>query len=277
MKLTVLGCTAGSPLAGGACSGYLVSAGGTNLLFDCGPGVMSQLRKVQDPLAIDAVVISHMHRDHLLDIVPYASAVLIERNLIRKQDVTTDKPLLLIPPGGRKALDALSQVWFTVDHPDGTADDGDSPFQSKDFFDQAFRIEEYNPDEELTISDIELRWSPVRHRAPCFAVRATSAEGKTISFTGDTGLCEGLASFVADSDIFLCEATYLEDDPNRDTTHGHLTAREAGELAREANVKQLLVTHLLPDPAVRAPTLERAAAAFGGATALAEVGAIHYA
>ncbi len=72
MRITVLGKSPSWQDAGGACSGYLVEEAGTFLLLDCGNGVFSKLRRHRDYVAVDVIVISHLHADHFLDLVPYA-------------------------------------------------------------------------------------------------------------------------------------------------------------------------------------------------------------
>jgi ribonuclease BN (tRNA processing enzyme) len=69
MRLTVLGRSPASPNPGEACAGYLVEGGGARLLVDIGPGVVSQLVRRHHPDELDAVVVSHMHADHVLDLV----------------------------------------------------------------------------------------------------------------------------------------------------------------------------------------------------------------
>src|SRR5947208_5882379 len=75
MRITVLGKSPSWQDAGGACSGYLVEDSGTRLLLDCGNGVFSKLRQHVDYTKLDAVLISHLHADHILDLVPYAYAL----------------------------------------------------------------------------------------------------------------------------------------------------------------------------------------------------------
>ena len=75
MRITVLGKSPAWQDAGGACSGYLVEAGDVCLLLDCGCGVFGKLRSHREYWQVDAVVISHLHADHILDLVPYASAL----------------------------------------------------------------------------------------------------------------------------------------------------------------------------------------------------------
>ena len=75
MRITVLGKSPAWQDAGGACSGYLVEEDDGCVLLECGNGVFSKLRATRDYLDVDAVVISHMHADHFLDLVPFAYAL----------------------------------------------------------------------------------------------------------------------------------------------------------------------------------------------------------
>src|SRR5512146_1243990 len=75
MRMTVLGKSPSWQDAGGACSGYLVQEGSTSLLLDCGNGVFGKLRAQLDYLSVDAVVLSHLHADHFLDLVPFSYAL----------------------------------------------------------------------------------------------------------------------------------------------------------------------------------------------------------
>src|SRR5262249_3755807 len=91
LRITVLGKSPGWQDADGACSGYLVEGGGVRVLLDCGPGVFAKLRHVTDYASVDAVVISHLHADHVMDLVPYASG-------LRYGLHESVAPLLLVPP-----------------------------------------------------------------------------------------------------------------------------------------------------------------------------------
>src|ERR1044072_4277896 len=105
MRVTVLGKSPSWQDAGGACSGYLIEHGDSSLLLDCGNGVFSKLRLHRDYVDLDAVLISHMHADHFLDLVPYSYALTYSP---RQQPVPvhiwegTDnpaRPRLIAPPG----------------------------------------------------------------------------------------------------------------------------------------------------------------------------------
>ena len=114
MRLTVLGKSPSWQDAGGACSGYLIQEGDTAVLVDCGNGVFAKLRQRIDYVDVDAVVLSHLHADHFLDLVPYAYALTYAP---RQQPVPVDRwpgtdcpacPVLHAPPGARKCSGAWS-------------------------------------------------------------------------------------------------------------------------------------------------------------------------
>ena len=75
MRITVLGKSPAWQDAGGACSGYLIEQDGFALLLDCGNGVFSKLRRFRDYVDVGAVIVSHLHADHFLDLVPFAYAL----------------------------------------------------------------------------------------------------------------------------------------------------------------------------------------------------------
>ena len=124
MRITVLGKSPAWQDADGACSGYLVEGGGQVVLLDCGPGVFAKLRRFVDYVDVDAVVISHLHADHILDLVPFASGL---RYAPRQQPVPvggnpgTDhpaRPRLIAPPGALEAFAGVvaRRAGMTADH-----------------------------------------------------------------------------------------------------------------------------------------------------------------
>ena len=70
MKLTVLGCNGPYPEPDGACSGYLLESGETRVLIDCGTGTLARLTAIMPPEKLDAVILSHLHYDHMSDMLP---------------------------------------------------------------------------------------------------------------------------------------------------------------------------------------------------------------
>ena len=117
MQVTVLGKSPSWQDAAGACSGYLAQEQGVSVLLDCGNGVFSKLRRICDYVDVDAVVITHMHADHFLDLVPFSYAL---RYAPRQQPVpvagwpgTEDpaRPRLYLPAGGVEVLRHVVGCW----------------------------------------------------------------------------------------------------------------------------------------------------------------------
>jgi ribonuclease BN (tRNA processing enzyme) len=217
IELTVLGCCGsyGAP-AGGACSGYLVRAGGTTLWLDCGNGTLAALQRHADPADVDAVIITHAHPDHCVDL--YGLHVLNRYGLER-----FGLPVYA-PEGVRDGLSPLVSDWGgTFDWHD--VGDGDT----------------------AAVSGIDLRFSRTDHPPPTLAVEVTHEERRLV-YTADTGPNWSVDAFAPRADLVLSEATYQHDDIR---VAIHLSARQAGEQARAAAARRLMITHLWPtlDPA----------------------------
>lgn len=246
MKVTILGASSVVPNPGGACTGLLVESGDTRLLIDCGPGVVSQLHTVMDSSCLSAVVISHMHADHCLDLVTLRYAL----KYGPWQGDKTVKPLYL-PPGGAAVLNPVGEKFDE---------------EGSDFFDETFAVHSYEPTKPLSIGPLRLTFTPTRHYIPCWAIRI-EAEGRVFAFSADTGPDVDLNPVARDADLFLCESGVFSRraDP---ATWGHLAPDEAGAIARQAGVNRLAITHIWHGYD-RAAMVQAAAEAFGGPTTLA--------
>lgn len=233
MRITVLGKSPAWQDAGGACSGYLVEHEGTRLLVDCGNGVFAKLRESVDYLEVDDVVLSHMHADHCLDLIPYAYALTYSP---RQQPVpvagfpgTADpaRPALHVPPGGAEPLRVLSGIWG-----------------SADLVENAFRTEEYDPSAILPVGSLELRFGAVPHYVPTWAIeiRPADGDGPRLVYSADCSPNDELVEFARDCDLLLIEATLPR--PERSGLRGHLTCAEAGDHGRRARARRLVLTHV---------------------------------
>lgn len=239
MLLTILGSSAACMAPGGACSSYLVQHGPTNLVLDCGPGSLANLRATLDYHAVTAIVLSHLHPDHILDLVPY------RYGLRYGPGATGGRLPLWTPPGGAAHLERIGQ-----------AVGGEAGF-----FEATFDVREYNPGAGLTISDIHLAFAPTQHYIPCWAIRC-EVDGDSLVYTADSGPLPTLSAFARAASLLLAEATLLEREASEEAP-GHLTAGEAGELARDAGAQRLALTHLWPELGLQA-LVASAEAAFGG-------------
>jgi ribonuclease BN (tRNA processing enzyme) len=262
MRLTVLGKSPSWQDAGGACSGYLVEDGDTAVLIDCGNGVFSKLREHVDYVDVDGVVLSHLHADHFLDLVPYAYALTYAP---RQQPVpvppwpgTDDpaRPRLLAPPGARETFRQVVGAWG-----------------QDDLIENAFELEEYEESSRPEIGPLRFEFRSVPHFTETFAICVTSANGGgRLGYGADSRPSQDLCEFVSGCDLLLIEATLPR--PERTGVRGHLTPGEAGDHARRAGVKRVVITHISDE---LDPTWARteASEAFGGAVDVAAEGAVY--
>jgi ribonuclease BN (tRNA processing enzyme) len=263
VRITVLGKSPAWQDAGGACSGYLVEEDGTLLLVDCGNGVFGKLRQHRDYVEVDAVVVSHLHADHFLDLVPYAYALTYAP---RQQPVPvggwpgTDhpaRPRVFAPVGASEAFRRIVGSWG-----------------SEDLVENAFEIHEYSPAQELEIGALRVRLHEVPHFLPTCAieVRAAADGAARFTFGADSAPNEEIVRFAQGTDLLLIEATLPS--PERGGVRGHLTPAEAGEHGRRAGAKRLVLTHFsdeLDERWVR----QEAERTFGGPVSLAREGAVY--
>jgi ribonuclease BN (tRNA processing enzyme) len=250
VRLTVLGSSPSWPNAGGACSGYLVEQDGTALLLDCGSGVLGRLREVRDYADVDAVVVSHLHADHVLDLVVFASALTYGPRRLPAPD-------LHAPAGAAEALRLLCRG-------------GGMP---ADHIERAFALREYAPDDVLAVGPLQVAFHPVPHVGPTFAVAVGTprAGAARLVFGADHGPSDGLVAFARGAGLLLLEATL--DRPEPGGQRAHLTPREAGEHAARAGAGRLVLTHR-SDELDAGAALAVATEAFAGPVALARPGAI---
>jgi len=261
MRLTVLGKSPSWQDAGGACSGYLIEEEGTAILVDCGNGVFAKLRERVDYVDVDAVVISHLHADHFLDLIPYAYALTYAP---RQQPVPVDRwpgtdcpacPALHVPPGAKGLFRRVVGAWG-----------------NEDLIENAFELREYDPSSEIEIGPIRITFQPVPHFTETFAMSISSTNGSgRVVYGADCSPTEALADFARDADLMLVEATLPR--PERTGMRGHLTPEEAGGHAKGAGAKHLLLVHI-SDELDANWARDEAAEAFGGPVEVATEGAV---
>jgi ribonuclease BN (tRNA processing enzyme) len=248
IRLTILGKSPSWPDIDGACSGYLIETEGHRLLMDCGNGVFAKLRAHAPYETVDAVVVSHIHADHTLDLVPFAYV------MTYGPPQREDAPLLHAPPGSREAMRRLCGV-----------------FGSESLIEDAFELVEYDPAAELAIGPLRARFQLVPHYVPTYAIELSDGDGRRLVFGADCGPNDELVEFARGAQLLLIEATLTEPDLE---DHAHLTAEEAGEIGRRAGVERLLVTHFSSDLGIES-VRARAAEAFGAPVEVAVEGARH--
>jgi ribonuclease BN (tRNA processing enzyme) len=252
VRITVLGKSPAWQDADGACSGYLVEEDGASLLLDCGNGVFSKLRRFRDYVDVDTVVISHLHADHFLDLVPYASAL----TYTPRQQADPARPRLFVPESGREALRRVcGGCGMPEDHVEG-----------------AFRLHEYSPADVLDVGVMRVRFHRVPHYLPTCAVDVASANGGgRFTYGADSAPNEELVRFADGTDLLMIEATLPQAE--EEGPRGHLTAAEAGEHGSKAHVRRLVLTHISDELDEQWARTE-AENAFGGPVDVAREGAV---
>lgn len=208
MRLTVLGNNGPYPAPEGRCSGYLLSSdsGDTTILLECGTGVLAQLLRETTLEKLDAVVLSHLHFDHMSDMLPMQYAL---------QFSSRTRPLDVYAPASpgevRKVLaNPRMDIW---------------------------------PMREMTIGEMRLSFCPVRHPVETYAV-CVECDGARFVYTGDSNTDFALELFCDGADLLLADAGLSAADHTENSPH--LSAALCGKLAKDSGAKRLLLTHFNP-------------------------------
>jgi ribonuclease BN (tRNA processing enzyme) len=225
VKLTVLGGSAAGPNTGAGCAGFLITEGDTAIVIDLGPGTLLELRKHVDFRTLDAIVISHYHLDHILDLGAFRYLAMYD------PDPLVGKIPLYVPPGTLKRF-----VKWTAAFGD---DEDDS------FLEDVFNIAEYDHDQRLEPGSISIRFSRTFHPVPAWAMRISGQNGGEIGYTADTGpsALDSLSEFFLGVSLLISESTEPADTQDPAEQRGHLTPKEAGKLATNAGASTLILTH----------------------------------
>lgn len=250
MRLTIIGCSGSYPGPDSAASCYLVEAddeaGRTwRLVFDMGNGALGALQQHTDPLAVDGVLLSHLHADHCVDLTGYYVLGCYH------------------PSGVRPTI----PVWG----PDGTAERINAAYNLPGSPAMTGVFDYRTLTGPIRVGPFEVVPTPVVHPVSAYAFRV-SAGGRTLTYSGDSGVCANLDESARDADLFLVEASFLEGEDNPPDLH--LTGREAAETATRAGARRVLVTHV-PPWYDKARVLAEAKSGYDGPLDLAVAGATY--
>lgn len=262
MRLTIVGCSGSMSGPDSAASCYLVEAEDADgrtwrILLDLGSGAFGQLQRYADPAGIDAVAVSHLHPDHVVDLTGFE----IYRRYLPTGALP---PVRLLGPAGtaERVLDL----------------GGDASEAARRALAEVYLVAPYDPEGGHDIGPFHLTPFEVRHPVPAYGLRLegpseTGAGGRAVlAYTGDTDTCPGAVDLARGADLLLAESAFQEE---RDAVRGiHLTGRRAAEIASSARVGRLVLTHLPPwnDPdVVRAEATE----VWHGRLDLAEAGQVY--
>lgn len=213
MRLTVVGCSGSFPGPDSACSCYLIEADGFRLCLDLGSGALGPLAAYCHPSDLDAVVVSHLHHDHLADLISLCVA------RVYGPRPTSRRVSVLGPRGLGDRLAAIAG--------DDVAD--------------VLEIEEHDG-QRHQLGPLTLTFAPAIHTQPAWCMRVSDGSSHLV-YTGDTGPTPALAALASGADVLLAEATYPEGHADSAI---HMTGADAGAAAAAAGVGTLILTHLVP-------------------------------
>lgn len=237
MELTVLGADGGWPLTGGATAGYLLRHDGFALWIETGTGTMANIQRHIPLQDVDAIVLSHRHGDHYLDLYPLF--------LWWRYGGLDLPPMPLFAPPG------------LIEHASGIEDE----------LREAFDLTEVELGDDVGVGPFRVRTAPMRHPVPTLGMRF-EADGAAVAYSADSGPDDALVDLARGADVFLCEATWPAEEVGPPM---HLSGTEAGEHATKADVGRLLLTHVRRTD-YRPRVLEEASAAYAGPVEVAEAG-----
>ena len=219
----MVGCAGSFPGPDGPASCYLLTAeqaGRTwQVLLDLGSGALGALQRHTDPMTLDAVLLSHLHPDHCMDLTGL--------HVMRSHHPAG-------PPGARLPVHAPVGAAERLARAHGVG----VPTSVED----NYAFTDLRCREDFSIGPFRVTPFRVRHPVEAYGFRVES-NGATLAFTGDTDSCPELLPLMADADLVLTDAAFIE---GRDAGRGvHLTGRRAAQAAVQAGgVQRLMLTHL---------------------------------
>jgi ribonuclease BN (tRNA processing enzyme) len=220
MELIILGSGTAIPSAQRGAPGAVIKIGGELILLDCGPGSLHRLAKAGlNFLNIFYILISHLHPDHIADLVPFLFA-------LRNPDLPPiQKEIAII--GGRgvehhfEKINSIYGCWV-------------APPRTITLIEAISK--------EISFPLFLIKTAPAEHLPSSIAFRITSPEGKSLFYSGDTDYSNQLIDLAQGVDLALIECSF----PEGSKVEGHLTPKIAGRIAAEASCQRIILTHLYP-------------------------------
>ena len=221
MELTILGSGTCVPSAQRGSPANFLKIGSTNILVDCGPGTLRQVKKARlDYKDIDYVFLTHFHSDHIADLVPLLQALNWTPGFDRKKHLT-----IIGPVGLLEFYKTLLQL-FPGAHPRRNT--------------YEINVIEMLPGAHTFTGGFCVKTLKTIHCKESIAYKF-EAEDKKVVVSGDCGYNLDLAEFAKNADIFVLECSFLRGFPD-----GHLNVGQCGAIASLACPKKLVLTHLYP-------------------------------
>jgi ribonuclease Z len=213
IEATLLGTGVGIPHSGRAQAGLVLKAE-KPLLFDCGAGVLLRLAEAEvSPLEIGSVVLTHLHLDHVSDLLPLAKArwLLGERRMA-----------VYGPEGTEGWFEQVRSLYPYLEELDVS-------------------VTTVRPGDEFVLSGLEIRAGKAVHSVPALGYRIES-ETKTIVYSGDTEPAPSIRDLAEGADLLVHECSF----PEPFVVTNHSTPRRLGLTFNGAGIKRIVLTHLYP-------------------------------
>jgi ribonuclease BN (tRNA processing enzyme) len=217
VKLTVLGCSGTVPGPDSPASGYLVEEDGYRLVLDLGYGALGPLQQYVAPHEVGAIVLSHLHGDHCVDLAAYVNA-------LRYGPQRPEGRIRVLGPSGTR--DRIGAAY--------------DPLARKLALHELF---DFSTPGNREFGPFTVSFAAVNHPVAAFAISVAAGDRRLV-YSGDTGESEALVSLARGADVLLCEASFGPDQEY--VSDLHLTGKQAGEHAAKAGVDRLIVTHVPP-------------------------------
>ena len=233
MKIQFLGCGDAFGSGGRLNTCFLVDAADTRFLIDCGAtSLVGMNRCGVDPNSIDMILLSHLHGDHFGG-VPF---VLVHAHSASKRE----RPLLIVGPRTteQRVMESLAVLYPGAQN---------NPWR----FD--LRFEEYEVEQEWRSDSISVTAFQAAHKAgegPACALRVT-ADGKTVTYSGDGGWSEGLAKAASGADLFIAEVNFYDKPVNF-----HMSLVTLMQHLDDIAAKRVILTHMDEDMLERVKSLD---------------------
>lgn len=265
IKLTFLGTSASIPTAKRNPTSILLNYKEENILIDCGEGTQRQFRKIKsNPCKITKILITHWHGDHVLGLPGlFQTLTLSEYNKDMK---------IFGPKDTKKFLKNFISVFIPVFKFEANIFEITKKevfFETEDYYLEAEqmkhgifvnaynfvikdkiridkkKLEKYKIPSGKHLVDLQ-NGKDINYGGKKYSFKDLTyvEKGKKISIVLDTVNNENIGDFIKNADLFICESSFGDEDLSTAKEHMHMSAGEAGKIAKESKVKKLLLTHI---------------------------------
>ncbi len=262
IKITFLGTSAQIPTAKRNHTAILLKYKAENILVDCGEGTQRQFRKAKlNPLKVTRILLTHKHGDHVFGLPGLISTF---------EQSGYNKTLYIYGPRGiRKYLETFLGLKNKREFDIEIKEVSGKFFEDEDFYLESKSMKHKTPTnayvfvvkDKLRIDDKKLSKSKLpsgpllkklkegkdvsykgkKYKAKDFTYKE---EGKKVSFVLDTENNDKIIPFVKNSDLIICESSFSDELKDLAKEYSHMTAKQAGEIAKKSKSKKLILTHL---------------------------------